>query len=111
MLEAIEELHKAKHIHRDIKPSNFMMLKDKLYLTDFGMQQRYMSDEGIHITEQTGLGFSGSPYYASLGTHNGNSHSRRDDLMMLGFSLLHLIVGDGILWFKNYEEEHNGAKI
>ncbi|TNV79131.1 hypothetical protein FGO68_gene12745 [Halteria grandinella] len=109
MLEAIEELHKSKHIHRDIKPSNFMMLKDRLYITDFGMHQMY-TYEGIHITEQTGLGFTGSPYYASLGSHNGNSLSRRDDLMMLGFSLLHLIVGDGNFWFKNYKD-HNNVQI
>ena len=37
MLEAIEDLHDAKHIHRDIKPSNFMMKKERLYMTDFGM--------------------------------------------------------------------------
>ena len=50
MVRAIREVHTHSIIHRDIKPSNFRMHQGKLYLFDFGCNQRYIDKETkMHI--------------------------------------------------------------
>ena len=58
--------------------------------------------------------FQGSVIYASLWTHEGIIQDRRDDLAMLGFTLLHLaVLSDQIpndYWFKT-ELENQSFKL
>lgn len=50
LLTLLERLHKQGYIHCDIKPDNIMIgdfekdrkLKDKVYLIDFGISQKYV---------------------------------------------------------------------
>lgn len=100
MIEAVEEMHSTKHIHRDIRPSNFMLRNsNEVVLINFTHTQRYLTEEGVPVTTQGDHLMIGSPYFASINAHRELPVERRDDLMMLGFSMLYLIVGEGNLWF------------
>lgn len=91
MLNSIEEFHNlTEFAHRDIKPLNFRVHKNKLYLTDFGLSAEYMKD-GQHIAQGIDCPLMGSMRYASHWTHEGISLSRRDDIEMLGYSILKLL--------------------
>ena len=88
MLEAVEEMHeKSLSIHRDIKTSNFMMAGENLYLIDFGLATEWFKNDA-HIKQEVDQGFQGSLQFASTWTHEGITQSRRDDLQMIGFTIL-----------------------
>lgn len=48
LIQLLKFIHDRKYIHRDIKPANFVMgqdhFKDKLYIIDYGLSQRYVSE-------------------------------------------------------------------
>jgi len=109
-LDALEALHDKGWVHRDIKPEN-MMLDDRsflVYLIDFGLAKKIIRD-GVHVPDTTRLGLLGTPRYCSVQVHQGHTHSRRDDLESLLYSLKfmedgHLPwVGAGLRRDRNYE--------
>lgn len=97
MFDSIVEMHqKVKHIHRDIKPENFRVTKDgpTVYAIDFGLTIPYIDDQGNHIKEQKDYPLLGTYRYTSCSTHEGITQSRRDDLEMIGYSILKLLGPD-----------------
>ena len=68
-----------------------MVLNDLVYLTDFGTVLPYKNAKGEHIPE-VNHPFSGTLNFAPIMTHNGKVSCRRDDLEMLGYSLLSIMI-------------------
>ena len=87
-------------MHRDVKPSNFRVHEGKLYITDFGTKIEYLSENSLHFG-QSRSGFIGTPYYASISTHENKNQSRKDDIESLAYALLALILHGEYnrLWF------------
>ena len=80
-------LHKCGFIHRDVKPENFRVKGNKVFLIDFGLCAEYMK-EGKHIDFANGIPMKGTPYTASIFSHQSQQVSRRDDLISLMYSLM-----------------------
>ena len=122
MIKIIQSIHSKKLIHRDIKPDNFMMgrdnTRDTLYLIDFGLAKKYISNNGQHIPYKTGKSMTGTARYCSIYTHQGIEQSRRDDLESIGYVLMYFLRGN-LPWEnikcnsndKNYDNIGNVKKI
>ena len=82
MIDAVKSMHDIGFIHRDIKSQNFRIMNDKVKIIDFGLAREYRGKE------QKKQRFEGTPIYASLKTFEGFSQSRKDDMEMIGYSLL-----------------------
>jgi len=94
MFDAMQAVHeKTGHIHRDLKPANFRLHKDKVYITDFGLVRPWYAT-GQHVPFLKNCPLEGTLTFASMWTHEGVSQSRRDDLEMLGYSILQLLGPD-----------------
>jgi serine/threonine protein kinase len=94
---ALAKIHTMGVIHRDIKPANLMFNKESPAIIDFGLSFFYREDDSgsqqsssfdreIVSPNKTQLTMVGTPKYASPFVHMGNTPSRRDDLISLGFS-------------------------
>lgn len=97
-LERLESLHSIGFIHRDVKPENFMIgsngsSKKIIHLIDFGLSCSYLKDNKKHIEFQKRPHLTGTLYYLSVYGHLGIQATRRDDLISLGFMLVHLFKG------------------
>ena len=88
MLEALRQFHQLGFVHRDVKPSNFRVHNNKVYISDFGTKIEYAN------ISQSRSGFLGTPYYASISTHDSNNQSRKDDIESLAYAFLALILND-----------------
>jgi serine/threonine protein kinase len=105
VLRHLEYIHSKAYIHGDIKPSNFLIgagvpdgapgpqNRSKVFIIDFGLSKPYRANNGKHLPFTLKNGFHGTPRYASLHTHGGESPSRRDDLESLGYVLIYLLKG------------------
>ena len=82
MIDAVKSMHSIGFVHRDIKPQNFRIVNDNVKIIGFGLAREYRGKE------QKQQMFEGIPIYASLKTMEGFSQSRRDDMEMIGYSLL-----------------------
>ena len=112
MIHILESIHKYGVIHRDIKPHNFMVKSGEIYLIDFGLSTFYIDDAGKHIHNNIKDTIIGSPNYISYHIHNGETPSRRDDLISIGYLYIYLIHKT-LLWenlniilSKKYNETH-----
>ena len=97
-LTRIEALHKQGMVHRDIKPENLVMGdgqtdQNTLYLIDFGLATSYLDKTGHHVPFSKNGNAVGTLYYMSVFGHLGIQASRRDDLISLGYVLIHLLKG------------------
>lgn len=90
-MQAVHEV--TGHIHRDLKPANFRMHNGRVVLTDFGLVKPWFKD-GRHVPFEKNQPLEGTLTFASMWTHEGVSQSRRDDLEMLGYSILQLLGPD-----------------
>lgn len=97
MLTIIMEIHHHYVLHRDLKPANFMIKNGELYLIDFGLASFYITDDQIHIKNEHNETIIGSPKYISIHIFDGNTYSRRDDLISLGYIYLMMIL-NGTPW-------------
>jgi serine/threonine protein kinase len=71
-----------------------------VYLIDMGLGKRYKDPEtGKYLItpQQTLKAVVGTPRYCSLNIHRGFNTDRRDDLIALGYILLHFLRG-GLPW-------------
>ncbi|XP_061694036.1 serine/threonine-protein kinase VRK1-like isoform X2 [Syngnathoides biaculeatus] len=97
LVEILEYIHENEYVHADIKASNLMLSHrnpQELYLVDYGLARRYSID-GVQkdYKENPKKGHNGTIEYTSLDAHKGVAPSRRGDIQILGFCLLHWLCG------------------
>jgi hypothetical protein len=63
-------------------------------IIDYGLCQRYLTDDGQHKPREKNNVFVGNLVFASKNAFKGSSLSRRDDLMSLCYVMLYLLDGD-----------------
>lgn len=97
LVDVLEYIHDNEYVHADIKAANLMLGHrdaEKVYLADYGLSYRFCPD-GVHkeYKENPKKGHNGTIEYTSLDAHKGVAPSRRGDLQILGFCLLHWLCG------------------
>ncbi|XP_074503096.1 serine/threonine-protein kinase VRK2 isoform X1 [Sebastes fasciatus] len=97
LVDVLEYIHENEYVHADIKAANLMLGyrdPEQVYLADYGLSYRYCPD-GVHkeYKENPKKGHNGTIEYTSLDAHKGVAPSRRGDLQILGFCLLHWLCG------------------
>ncbi|KAJ8402699.1 hypothetical protein AAFF_G00363710 [Aldrovandia affinis] len=97
LLDILEYIHDNEYVHADIKAANLLLGHgdpSKVYLADYGLSYRYCPD-GVHkeYKENPKKGHNGTIEYTSADAHNGVAPSRRGDLEVLGYCLLHWLCG------------------
>lgn len=105
-INIIEYIHKYYILHRDIKPQNFMIKNNNVFLIDFGLSIFYVDEYGEHKPNELQLTIIGTPKYLSYNNHVGNTISRRDDLISIGYlymSFYYILPWQNIL--SNIESE------
>lgn len=97
ILNSVEYLHNLEVVHRDFKPSNFLIgLREnpaKVYIVDFGLAKRFVGREGNHIPYNDNRQLTGTVRFASPFQHLGIEHSRRDDMIALGYMFVYFLRG------------------
>uniref|UniRef100_A0A6C0HT94 non-specific serine/threonine protein kinase n=1 Tax=viral metagenome TaxID=1070528 RepID=A0A6C0HT94_9ZZZZ len=102
-IEVLESIHKHYVLHRDIKPQNFMYRDGEIYLIDFGLATFYIDENGKHIENKKDHNeIIGSTRYASYNIHCGDTYSRRDDMISLGYMYLWMVL-EYLPWDINIE--------
>ncbi|XP_075059951.1 serine/threonine-protein kinase VRK2 isoform X2 [Mixophyes fleayi] len=97
MLDVLEYIHEHEYVHGDIKAANILLHPsdpEKVYLADYGLCYRYCPD-GKHKEYKEDLKrcHNGTIEFTSLDAHKGATTSRRGDLEILAFCILHWISG------------------
>jgi serine/threonine protein kinase len=126
LLDCLEALHdETGFLFVDVKPENFMLSQDgktlaeKIRMIDFALIQLVRGIDGRRPNEGTSS-IVGTPLYSSLNVHDGQTHSRRDDLEALGYVVGELLIkliaaangGDAnkahLPWSDGTSDEHIG---
>jgi len=91
----LEDIHKLYVLHRDIKPDNFMVKSGStdIHLIDYGLSNFYIDGEGRYIINSHQEMITGTPKYVSYYNCIGNTISRRDDLISLGYMFIYFLYG------------------
>ena len=96
IISRISFMHSRNILHRDIKPESILLgieNKEELFVVDFSLAKSFMNSKNSHIKYSDNKKFVGSARYASINTHLGITHSRRDDLEVLGYVLMYFLKG------------------
>uniref|UniRef100_A0A8C1ZQ20 non-specific serine/threonine protein kinase n=1 Tax=Cyprinus carpio TaxID=7962 RepID=A0A8C1ZQ20_CYPCA len=93
-LDVLEYIHDNEYIHADIKAANLLLQGESVYLADYGLLDRYCPN-GDHkeYKENPKKGHNGTIEYTSIDVHKEVAPSRRGDLEVLGYCLLHWQCG------------------
>ncbi|CAH8443364.1 unnamed protein product [Schistosoma curassoni] len=95
VLNALEYLHSRDYAHADIKASNLLhrTSQQEVYLADFGLVHLFRS-KGVHTAEKADPKFrhNGTIEFCSRDAHNGLPPSRRGDLEILVYNLIHWLA-------------------
>ena len=99
IIDRIEVLHSKGFLHRDLKPENMVMgcnQKDEqiAYLIDFGLSETFLDSHGKHVSYEKNQKIAGTLYFLSAYGHLGIKATRRDDLISLGYILVHFLKGE-----------------
>lgn len=100
-LDLLETLHKNCFVHGDLKLENIVVGskdKNKLYLIDFGLAQKFVTAEGKHVEQQNLKTFSGNILFASLNSCRGYNKSRRDDIESLIYIVIYHLNNKYLPW-------------
>ena len=97
-IRILKSIHELFVIHRDIKPQNFMLRGNKLYLIDYGLATFFMDEEGEHVPNKKQETITGTPKFVSYYNHIGNTLSRRDDVISLGYLFIYMLFGKTLPW-------------
>ena len=99
MISRMEYLHSKDFIHRSVKPEDFLMgvkgSSNIVHLIDYGFSKRFQSQIfKEHIGKNKRIKYlHGSPNFDSVNVHSGMGHSRRDDMVSIGYILMYFNLG------------------
>lgn len=98
LLERLEWMHANNYIHRDLKPDNIMLglgdASNTIHMIDFGLTRSVIDPKtGEHIPFKSDKNLVGTCRFVSVNAHKGYELSRRDDLISLGYIIIHLFKG------------------
>ena len=96
LINIIDDIHSKGIVYKDIKPENFMfdLNNSNIYIIDFGLATSYIGNNNQHIEENMDGHYTGTIRYSSIFIHKGYNHSRRDDLIAIGYMMLYLYNGN-----------------
>lgn len=105
MLGSLKALHQCGFVHRNVNPHYFHIDSDwSLYLVDFGNAKRYLDPiTKAHLPIKRETSFTGSLKYSSINAQRLRTHSRRDDLISLGYTVIYIIKS--LLPWEDYCED------
>lgn len=97
LINSLQYMHENEYVHADVKGANILLgfkNPNQIYLVDFGLAFRYIVD-GKHksYVEDPRKAHDGTIEYTSRDSHRGVAPSRRSDLEILGYVLLHWVCG------------------
>ncbi|XP_056423685.1 serine/threonine-protein kinase VRK2 isoform X2 [Hyla sarda] len=97
MLDVLEYIHEHEYVHGDIKAGNILLHTsntNKVYLADYGLSYRYWPN-GKHkeYKEDPRKCHNGTIEFTSRDAHKGVAQSRRGDLEILAYCMLHWLSG------------------
>ncbi|NXW61059.1 VRK1 kinase, partial [Eurystomus gularis] len=106
-LDILEYVHEHEYVHGDIKASNLLLSyknPNQVYLVDYGLAYRYCP-EGVHkvYKEDPKRCHDGTIEYTSIDAHKGVVPSRRGDLEILGYCMIHWLSGH-LPWEDNLKD-------
>ncbi|KAG9484258.1 hypothetical protein GDO78_009919 [Eleutherodactylus coqui] len=107
MLDVLEYIHEHEYVHGDIKAGNILLHTsdtDKVYLADYGLSYRYCPN-GKHkeYKEDPRKCHNGTIEFTSRDAHKGVAPSRRGDLEILAYCMLHWLSGK-LPWEQNLQD-------
>ena len=107
ILDILEYIHEHEYVHGDIKASNLLQSyknPNQVYLVDYGLAYRYCP-EGVHkaYKEDPKRCHDGTIEYTSIDAHKGVAPSRRGDLEILGYCMVHWLSGH-LPWEDNLKD-------
>ncbi|KAF4800991.1 Serine/threonine-protein kinase VRK1 [Turdus rufiventris] len=107
ILDILEYVHEHEYVHGDIKAANLLLSyknPNQVYLVDYGLAYRYCP-EGVHkaYKEDPKRCHDGTIEYTSIDAHKGVAPSRRGDLEILGYCMVHWLSGH-LPWEDNLKD-------
>jgi vaccinia related kinase len=95
ILFSLEYIHERGYAHGDIKGANLLLKTDsESFLVDFGLAFRFQRDGKHHAYEiKLERRHNGTIEYTSRDAHSGAQVTRRSDLEILGFCVIHWLCG------------------